>query len=94
MGVRNCTMCVFQTQWKDMLVAYGVRERNLRMTRALSTTVFLSMWLDGSRWLGPGGGLQGEEYEGVCFGYVNYEIPIKHMDQLAMLELREKLCVT
>lgn len=49
------------------------------------------MWLDDSRWLGPGGGLQGEEYEGVCLGYVNYEIPIKHMGQLAMLELREKL---
>lgn len=87
MIVRNCTVRVF------MLVGYGVREKNLRMARILSTTVFLKHVV---RWqqMGPGGGLQGEEYTGVCFDYVNYEIPIKHMDQLAMLELREKLYET
>lgn len=48
----------------------------------------LSMWLDASRCLVPGCGLQGQ-YEGICFGYVKYGIPIKRMGQLAMLEIME-----
>lgn len=53
-----CQAC-FQTQWKDMLVAYGVRERNLRMTRVLSTTVFLKHVVRWQQMVGPWGWVAG-----------------------------------